>query len=153
MNWRDLVLQAFREGIKPPEPVYPRFAPGASEAHLREAERRLGVTIPEDLRNLLAECDGIMEVMDIHGRPIDTHWLIWPTETLVDRNRDPGRATVGLPGSWLIFATADGRDFGYDLHEGEGHIWLWRPIDGESDRVAPSLPDFLRRWINGELKL
>jgi hypothetical protein len=153
MRWKELVSQAFRERTTSPDPAYPRFEPGATEANLRDGERRIGVTIPEDLRSLLAECDGIMEVMEIQGQAIDTQWLIWPTDMIVERNLHPGRAGIGLPESWLIFATADGSDFGYDQQDAGGHIWVWQPIDDKSRCVATSLLAFLRRWITGELRL
>jgi hypothetical protein len=99
MRWKELVIQAFRECNSSPAPVYPRFEPGATEAHLRDGEFRIGRSIPDDLRSLLAECDGIMEVMEIHAEPLDIQWLIWPVDTIVERNLDPGRAHIGLPES------------------------------------------------------
>jgi hypothetical protein len=153
MDWKALVTQAFRERIGSPGPVYPRFEPGATETELANGERLTGVRIPEDLRSLLAECNGITEVMEIQGNPIDTQWVVWPTDTIVESNLAPGRVDIGLPPSWFIFATADGHDFGYDLDAGDGHIWVWHPIDGESEDVAPSLAAFLRRWVTGELRL
>lgn len=109
--------------------------------------------MPHDLRSLLMESDGVMEVMEIQRRPIDTQWLIWPVEMIVARNVDPGRSDIGLPESWLIFATADGDDFGYDRTPGNSGIWIWRPIGDEREQVAPSLAEFLRSRIKNVLRL
>lgn len=153
MYWKNLVSQAFRESDSALEGISPRFEPGASEDHLRDAEHRLGALVPDDLRSLLMECDGVMEVMEIQGRPIDTQWLIWPVETIVSANVDPRRSDIGLPESWFIFATADGHDFGYDRTTGNSDIWVWHPMDNVSEHVAQSLDEFLRRRIKGALRL
>lgn len=152
MDWKGLVVQAFQQQAGGPISTYPRFSPGASEAALTEAEQRLGMTIPEDLRALLAQCDGIMDVMVIEGNHIDNQWVIWPLETILEANLDPERGVCGLPPDWLVFASADGHDIGYDGDAQNGQIWIWHPIDDESEQIASSFADFLLRGFMYEFR-
>jgi cell wall assembly regulator SMI1 len=148
MDWKDLVIRATREPSGEP-----RFQSGATEAQLTDAERRIGVRIPESLRSLLTRCDGIMDRVEIHNELIETQWLVWPTEIIIERNIDPRRSDTGMPPSWFLFATADGRDFGFDLEADDDRIWVWDPIDNEKELIAPTFQEFLLRWVGGEVRL
>jgi hypothetical protein len=94
-----------------------------------------------------------MDVMEIDGRAIETGWLVWTLQAIVAGHSEPERATRGPPDNWLVFANAgaDGILFAYDGSETNGHISAWHPIEGRRQRIAASLPAFLRGWISGEI--
>jgi hypothetical protein len=153
MAWKELVTQAFNERATSSGPSFPRFEPGATEARLDQAARSLAVALPEALRAFLAECDGVMEVMEVDGRQIDMGWLMWTADAIVARHAEATRTALGPPATWLVFADAgaDGILFAYDRAETDGHIWAWHPVEGRRQQVAESLRAFLRGWITGEL--
>jgi hypothetical protein len=153
MGWRELVTAAYSERKGSAASSFPRFGPGATEARLTQAARTLGMALPAELSAFLAECDGIMDVMEIEGRPIETGWLMWEVDTIVAGRSDPARATLGPPETWLVFANAgaDGILFGYDRAEPHDQIWAWYPSEGRRHLLAPSLSAFLHGWINGEV--
>jgi hypothetical protein len=156
VRWKDLLTEAYRARDGASSPSLPRFEPGATEARLERAERALGLPLPEELRTLLAECDGVMEVMEVGGQPIETGWLVWTLDAIVDERRGRKRTTLGPPDGWLMFANAgaDGILFGYDQGEPPGHIGAWYPMEGgRLQFMAPSLQAFLRGWIAGELSV
>lgn len=150
MVWKDLMVAAYRER-QGATPSFPRFKGAAAEAHLVYAEQALGAAFPGDLRGLLAECDGVIEVIDVDGELIETGWIVWPVEMILKEHSDPERATIGPPGTWLVFgnAGADGVLFGYDGDRMAAHIWGWHPIEARSQLLATSLAGFLRGWITG----
>ncbi|MDB4928149.1 MAG: putative heavy metal transport/detoxification protein [Myxococcaceae bacterium] len=154
MAWKELVMAAYRahEGTTP---SFPRFEVGAAEAHLVRAEQVLGAAFPSELRTLLAECDGITEMMDIEGQPIETGWLMWPVAAVLEEHSNSERDTSGPPDSWLVFGHAgvDGVLFGYDRDKAVGQIWAWHPIETRGQLMATSLAGFLKGWITGELTL
>ena len=54
------------------------FSPAATDEMIQQAERRLGLAFPDELRRLLAETDGV-ERQDGLG-------VIWPVERIVADN-------------------------------------------------------------------
>jgi cell wall assembly regulator SMI1 len=151
MDWHELVTEAFQTNQNRSVPAFPRFEPGASEESLSGAEDALGQRLPDDLRTFLGECDGVMEVLKIHDQEISSLWIVWPVEEIVKGRSASGRATLGPPAEWLVFANAgvDGIDFAYDRAEGSGRIWAWHPMESRRQLVGESLAEFLRGWIEG----
>jgi len=151
--WEEFVMAAYRrvKGRRPRSP----FEVGAAEAHLLRAEQLLGAAFPRELRTLLAECNGIMEVMDIDGQPVQTGWLVWPVDAIVEEHSNPERATMGPPGNWLVFSNAgvDGVLFGYGGDRAAEQICAWYPIEARSQLLSTSLAGFLSGWIAGEAKV
>lgn len=153
MGWRERLAEAYRTRENQRVPASPRFQPGASEASLAEAERALGQRLPEDLRALLSESDGVMEVLEIGGRQVESLWIVWPTEKIVKGQSNPWRAEIGPPAEWLVFASAgvDGIDFAYDRIEESGRIWAWHPMESRRQLVGESMDGFLRGWIESDV--
>ena len=153
MNWRDRLAETYQTRKSQGVPASPRFRPGASEVGLAEAERTLGQRLPEDLRALLSESDGVMEVLEIGSEQIESLWIVWTTEEIVKGQSNPWRAEIGPPPEWLVFASAgvDGIDFAYDRAEESEQIWAWHPMESRRQLVGESLDGFLRGWIDGSV--
>ena len=143
MNWRERITEAYRRRESQSVPASPEFQPGAPEDALQEAERALGQRLPEDLRALLSESDGVLEVLEIEGERIESLWILWTTEEIVQNQND----------TFLFFGSVgtDGILFGYDRTENTGQIWAWHPMESRRQLVGESLAEFLYGWIGGSV--
>lgn len=129
------------------------FRPAATEVVLADAERRLGATIPTDLRSLLAESDGMLGGYGLG--------LVWPVTRIIDDNRDFRSRTVFRqhyePFDDLLFFgdAGNGDQFAFRRANGlwaEG-VFAWDHEDDRRSRVAPDLRRYLEWWADGRLKL
>ena len=121
---------------------------------LSDAEERLGLVFPEDLRSLLFESDGINGAG--RGEPV------WPVERIAEENlllRNAG-STPALPegadDDLLFFGDAgQGQLFAYELDAGgevsESDVFVWQPGLGEAVWIASDLQSLLDDWARGEL--
>lgn len=162
MSWRELITGVYRD--RPPHPGIagrPAFYPAASAARLAGAEAAVGATLPESLRSLLKETDGVMDMMAIDGGEwFESMWLLWAVGDLVERNcfyraeTEEGRLTRDFR-SLVFFAGAgtDGILFAFPAAAGvcEDRVVVWHPILDGLDEVAPSLEEFLRGWLTGTI--
>jgi len=152
MTWRGLVERAYAakgDGARA------RFAPGADRRRLDEVERELGAALAPDLRALLAESDGVLDVLELDGRLVPSTSLIWSCDAILSANRidlvgSPNRA---VPRNLIAFAGAgaDGIVFAYVRAEPNGAIVAWYPIEDRCQPVASSLEEFLRGWTAGQI--
>jgi len=118
------------------------FAAGATEAEIAQAERAMGHRLPDDLRALLLESNGIQ---DENGAG-----LIWPCADIAEQNlafrREEGFRELYMPFDNLLFIGDDGTGdqfaFGItaDGKVSTGDIYHW---DHETDG---------RAWIAGDLR-
>jgi hypothetical protein len=110
--------------------------------------------LPAELKALLLEANGIMELIEIRGTWIANMWLMWKVEEVLARNhelrqeRDEGR----FPSGSLAFADAgvDGVLFAFDL-ESRSDVFAWHPMGFERQPLTFSLQEFLSKWIAGGL--
>lgn len=121
---------------------------------LGEAEERLGLILPVDLRSLLCETDG---VGDTEGAE-----PVWSIERIADENvmlRSVG-STPALPDGadddLLFFGDAgDGDLFAYELDDAgditETDVFLWKVGAGEATWIASDLQSMLDDWFSGTL--
>lgn len=127
----------------------------AGDDALADAEDRLELILPEDLRSLLAETDGVS--VSSGGEPV------WPVERIAEENallRSAG-ATPALPEGadedLLFFGEAGGGDlFVYELDDdgddiSEPDIYLWQAAVGEARWIASDLQSLLDIWFAGTL--
>jgi SMI1-KNR4 cell-wall len=143
----------WREWVERFYPVH-GFRPGASEAMLAEAERRLGHHLPTDLRNLLAESDGVrFTEYDLH--------LIWKVDRIVVDNL--GFRSVDHPlnehcmpfDPLIFFADAGNGDlFGFPRvgSPRDRCVFAWDHEDDSRKWVAPDLLRFLEWSSDGRVK-
>jgi hypothetical protein len=154
MSWRTLVDEAYgggREGARA------RYETPAYDGAVVQVERGLTCTLPQELRELFLEADGIMELIDVDGGWIENMWIFWPLEQLRERNielrreRGDGR----FPSGALAFsgAGADGVLFAFDLRTHSSEVFAWDPIDARLVVKARCLREFLPGWVAGKISV
>jgi hypothetical protein len=154
MAWREILDAAYARGR---EGARPRYGPPVGADVLARAERALSCALPGELRDFLLEANGVMELINIDGRWIESMWIMWTAEELCDRNielrrqRDEGRFPAGA----LAFADAgtDGVVFAFDLQTPNFEVFAWHPITAECEVKARSLREFLPGWITGGISV
>jgi SMI1 / KNR4 family (SUKH-1) len=115
-----------------------RFNPGASEAQLTECERRIGITLPSDLRSFLNESDGAAIEEHIPGELVPDqgdHMYFLSCDGIADRTaylRTFGRELDVDLGQFVVFVDyQDGNYVLLDLRAGHGYA-----IDGWHEEMA-----------------
>jgi hypothetical protein len=110
-----------------------------------EAVRRLGDTLPGELRGLLAETDGIV------GRSgVDT---VWPIERIVEQNllfrTDASFAQLYMPFDALLFFgdNGGGDRFAFVRRPERPDIFVWEHESDSRRWVANDLKDYLGRSL------
>lgn len=128
------------------------FSSPASDEMLSSTEKSLGVALPEELRDVLTESNGILGEYGLG--------LIWNTERIKKDNlafrleyRD-----IYMPfDSLLFFADAgNGDQFAFAVLNGmvrKSNIFAWNHEDDSRNWVAPSLEEYLQGWLTGNIKL
>lgn len=160
MRWREYINDLYSTRNQPATfDSKAEFKPPVSAKQLEQAEAQLGIRLPDELRSLLLDSDGVMEMMSVGG----DHWfennaLVWPLRELVEQN---GRLAVGdcSRGSrsnsrhrvcLFGWAGCDGIAFGFPL-AADGRcspeVAAWYPVGDRLIRVAPRLEEFIAGWI------
>src|SRR5207248_7011303 len=87
MNWRDFILGVY-ENRKLESDIQsrPAFQAPASTQEIQELESQLVTSIPESLRTILLETNGVMDTLNVNGEWFENMWLIWPTTEIISRN-------------------------------------------------------------------
>jgi SMI1-KNR4 cell-wall len=143
--WRELV-----EHLSPEH----TFHPGASETQLRTVEGSLRFALPEDLRELLLESDGVLGEHDLG--------LVWSLGRIDADNRKfrthPGFRELYMPfDALLFFADAgNGDQFAFATLDGvvrKPDVFAWDHEDDSRRWVAPSLRAYLEWWLTGRIRL
>lgn len=139
-------LDSLGDAVSLAEPVDPEA--------LADAEERLGLIFPEDLRSLLYETDGIGGTG--RGEPV------WPVERIAEENlllRSAG-STPALPDGadddLLFFGdVGEGQLLAYELDSGgeisDPDVFVWQRGVGEAVWIASDLQSLLDDWVRGEL--
>jgi SUKH superfamily protein len=128
------------------------FSPPASETAINDVEAALGVQVPEDLRGLWLEANGIR---DRFGDGI------WSVEEVVGRNLDlrshPEQNDLYMSfDSLFCFAGAGNGDLFFLPIQADGRInrpdvFAWNHEIDSREWVAGNLQQFVERWFRGEL--
>jgi cell wall assembly regulator SMI1 len=126
-----------------------RFEPPATTAAIDEVERRLGQTLPPDLRALLLETNGLRE-----------SWFglaaVWPAERIGNDNIEfrtfPDFADLYQPFDGLMFFgdNGGGDQFAFHPDKPEAGVFVWEHETDERRKVADDLADYLRRRLVAE---
>ena len=141
--WRELIQRFAPEAT---------FCPAATAAQIAEVEAALEVALPDDLKSLLAESNG---VVGDYGFP-----LIWSTNEIQERNKEMRltphfRTMYMLFDSLLFFAAAGNGDlFAFRMLQGgtgSQDIFAWDHEDDSRTSAAPSLRDYIIGWLTGKL--
>lgn len=130
------------------------FFPGAARHEIKQAEAELGVGFPEDLANLLGESNGVEGQYGLG--------LIWPLERIVRENKsfreNPDFPELYMPFDYLLFIAdaGNGDQFAYPIQAGQirrPDIFVWSHEEDSRTCCAPSLAQYLERWLTGALLL
>lgn len=150
--WRELIQECAAKAHSPLEEL--RFTTGASPEQLAEAEAALGLPLPDDLKTLLVESNG---VRDSYGMGI-----IWSLTEIVQTNREVRTESVYLNSfmsftDLLFFADAGNGDrFAFPIHGGgvQGErIFAWNHENDSRMLITYSLRSYLEQWLTGKIKL
>lgn len=127
------------------------YAP-AAPSEVAEAERSLNVLLPDELKDLLSESNGI------HGR--HGLGLVWPIERIVKDNLEfrqmEGFKELYMPfDPLLFFGDAGGGDqFAFAILDGTirwPDIFVWDHENDSRTWAAPSLQRYLEWCLSGKL--
>ncbi|WP_043262669.1 SMI1/KNR4 family protein [Streptomyces sp. CT34] len=134
--WKHVALEVFPEaGFREP----------TEASQLTEAETRLGRTLPEELKQLLLESDGV-----IGPTHVDTVWTI---DQIVEQNllfwSDESFAQLYMPFDALLFFGDDGGgdQFAFVQKPQRPDVFVWEHETDSRRWVANNLQDFLRRSL------
>ena len=124
-------------------------SPATAEA-IGSAESALGAPLPEELRELLRETDGIDGE---HGLG-----LLWPAARIGEDNArlrsDPIFGEHYLPFDGLVFFSdaGNGDQFAISMR-GPQDVYVWNHEDDSRTWVASTVTEFVRLWLAGELSV
>src|SRR5258708_11819870 len=129
------------------------FAPPASPSQIAGAEIALGVTLPDELRGLLSESNGVAGEYGLG--------LVWPVER-IEADNLAFRSNVTfrnlyMPFDHLLFFgdAGNGDQFAYAVLASEvrrADVFAWNHEDDSRTWVAPSLEKYLEWWLSGLIK-
>jgi hypothetical protein len=121
--------------------------PGCEAAELDGAERVLGITLPQELREFLAATDGLY---DRHAQ----HDYGWPLQRVVSENTDAWKHNeMALDRDLLAFGDDGAGDwFCVPVSSGRhAEVVHWGWIGHERRTIAPSVRKFWEGWYDGSI--
>ena len=130
------------------------FSPPATWSELSLAEERLEVKLPDALRELMFESNGIQGEYGLG--------LVWPIDRIVaDNLRFRSHAVfkeLYMPFDPLLFFAdaGNGDQFAFPIQLGQirrNDVFVWNHEDDSRSWVAPDLAKYLEWWLNGTIKL
>jgi SUKH superfamily protein len=130
------------------------FSEPAEEQALSAAETQLGMRLPESLRELLAESNGVRGEYDLE--------LIWSIERIIADNRlfreNESFRTLYMPFDGLLFFAdaGNGDQFAFAVAGGQVRrpdIFVWNHEDDSRTWLAKDLGDYLEGWISGRIAI
>jgi hypothetical protein len=136
MKWKSLIEPYIDRFTQPNHP--------ATEAQIAEAEKKLNVRFPEDLKEMLLEFDGDND-------------LLFSTKQIIETNLQVRELGFYMPLDCLLFFGGNGCGdyFGYPITREDGvrdnNVFLW---DHEYDNriwKANSLEDTIKKYYNDEI--
>ncbi|WUH99077.1 SMI1/KNR4 family protein [Spirillospora sp. NBC_00431] len=139
--WRELIGRLYDDA---------EFAAPAADDEIDQIERRLGRPVPDELRELLRQTDGV--------RADYESGLVWSVQEIIETNTEFRQsadfAELYMSFDQLMFMgdNGGGDQFAYvQPPEGRpGEVFVWDHETDERKRVAKSLEDYLERRANSE---
>jgi hypothetical protein len=145
MNWKQNIQAICAQAT---------FSQPAEEQALSAAETQLGMRLPESLRELLAESNGVRGEYELD--------LIWPIERIVADNRlfreNESFRDLYMPFDGLLFFAdaGSGDQFAFAVAGGQVRrpdIFVWNHEDDSRTWLAKDLRDYLEGWISGRIAI
>jgi hypothetical protein len=143
--WRQLIESQHSEH---------KFASPATWAEMSLAEEQLRVKLPEQLRSLLLETNGVVGEYGLG--------LIWPLDRIVADNlafrSNADFQRLYMPFDPLLFFAdaGNGDQFAFPIQLNSvrrNDVFVWNHEDDSRTWVAPSLEKYLEWWRDGTIKL
>ena len=133
------------------------FRDPASPSELARVEKVFGHKLPDSLRGLLLETNGVYH-------PSSYLDIIWDSDQIARRNNEMRQnkkfAKIYMTFQSLLFfadAGVDGIMFAFQVTASgtvqDGNIVVWDGIEDSRPVLAYSLEDYLTRWLDGRLKI
>ncbi len=131
-----------------------RFNPPAAFAEILAVEKALAVTLPDELKDLLKETNG---VSDKYGSG-----LIWSAERIQDDNMEFRTISdfkdLYMPFDHLLFFAdaGNGDQFAFTILNDEirrNDVFVWNHEDDSRTWAANSLKHYLELWLSGKLEI
>ncbi|KHL02427.1 SMI1/KNR4 family protein [Sinomonas humi] len=124
------------------------FNSPASANALQACEARLGHKLPDHLRQLLAETNGIEGEYGLA--------LLWNTERIAEDNtrfrKNVDFRRLYMPFVGLVFFADAGNGDQFALSLGGNHeVYVWNHVDDSRMWVAPTVIRYLEDWMTGAL--
>src|SRR5262245_3969841 len=145
MNWKEHIAAICAQAS---------FSEPAEERALAAAETKLGMRLPESLRELLAESNGVRGEYELA--------LIWPIERIIEDNRlfraDESFRTLYMPFDGLLFFAdaGNGDQFAFAVAGGQVRrpdIFVWDHEEDSRRWLAKDLSDYLEGWLSGRITI
>jgi hypothetical protein len=159
MNWRaiyshiyPLRCTALNQQLKP------RFVKGCRQYQVDRLETRLDAVLPEPLRTLMLESDGVQEwYLNEHGDWAEDFFLPWPAEEMIRYNEHfrsaafQNRYQIDFR-NLLIFGRVgtNGFHFGHPIQDDRTcspQVFVWNPVENSLAERAPDFESFLQDWL------
>ncbi|MCA2212588.1 SMI1/KNR4 family protein [Jidongwangia harbinensis] len=137
--WVELAATAYPEA---------EFAPLASTEAINDIERRLGDSVPADLRALLLETDGVLGEWALD--------VVWTAQRIAEDNAqfrtDPSFAELYQSFDGLLFFgdNGGGDQFAFVADDLRAGVMVWEHETDTRRKVADSLADYLGQILTSE---
>lgn len=137
--WIELAVSAFPEA---------EFAPPASSEAIGDIERLSGRPVPDDLRALLSQSDGVLGDLSMD--------VVWPARRIADDNAyfraDASFAELYQPFDGLLFFgdNGGGDQFAFLADDPDAGVVVWEHETDVRRKVADNLADYLRQILSSD---
>ena len=152
---RDVYKHATSIGKHERRPVF--HSPAELRAIIK-CEKRLNVTFPTPLKNLLLQTNGVSELLTTTNKEIDTGYFLYSIEGILEINSSLRSQDFNMPLDCLLFFAGDGMGdyFGFAVVKGKvphSRIYFWDHEDDSRQSIAPSLGYFIENWKLGKIRV
>jgi hypothetical protein len=153
--WRDL----FTALAEDTDYTY-EFAPPATYFELDRLEQIFAAKLPDVLRRLLLESNGVRQILHYKEERVPIGQIIWNAETIQRNNRkmrtDLAYRDFYLPfDDLLFFASPATEGVRFALQISDKHatetVIAWSPSDDSRTEKATSIKAFIEVWLSGKL--
>ena len=156
-DWLAIITESLASGQDPEFPSRAASTPGATAQDLAQLESVCGMKVPEALRELLAQSNGIMEETDFGSGFKEDYWIVEPTNEIPARFDALRPENVGddshAAAAGLFFFGGPGTDgvcfgFGDGVRYPKDAVVAYAPIGRQVTPMAPDLRTFLHEWLS-----
>ncbi|MDQ0173086.1 SMI1/KNR4 family protein [Paenibacillus tundrae] len=128
------------------------FSNPAAKEEMERAENSLNVILPQELKEIMLETNGVKEKFD---------FLIWPLERIINENKHYRNGYLEeyyMPFENLVFfaGTGIGHLFAFPVAQDgicREDVFVWNDINDSRIWVAPSVTTYAEWWLNGLIEI